>query len=59
MANVQGTLMTILHPQPVSPSADVQVTTVRMYLMGKAGQHICVLHRLSKHTMRRGNPLMP
>ena len=38
MANVQGTLMTILHPQRISPSADVQVTTVRMY--GKA-THMC------------------
>ena len=38
MANVQGTLMTILHLQPMSPSADVQVTTVRMY--GKA-THMC------------------
>ena len=34
MANVQGTLTTILRPQRLSPSADVQVTTVRMY--GKA-----------------------
>ena len=34
MANVQGTLTTILRPQRMSPSADVQVTTVRMY--GKA-----------------------
>ena len=34
MANVQGTLTTILRPQPMSLSADVQVTTVRMY--GKA-----------------------
>ena len=31
MANVQGTLSTILLPQRISPSADVQVTTVRMY----------------------------
>ncbi|CAH3115206.1 unnamed protein product, partial [Porites lobata] len=31
MANVQGTLTTILRPQRMSPSADVQVTTVRMY----------------------------
>ena len=31
MANVQGTLSTILRPQRISPSADVQVTTVRMY----------------------------
>ena len=38
MTNVQGTLMTILHPQRISPSADVQVTTVRMY--GKA-THMC------------------
>ena len=34
MTNVQGTLTTILRPQRMSPSADVQVTTVRMY--GKA-----------------------
>ena len=34
MANVQETLTTILRPQRMSPSADVQVTTVRMY--GKA-----------------------
>lgn len=34
MANVQGTLTTILRPQRMSLSADVQVTTVRMY--GKA-----------------------
>ena len=34
IANVQGTLMTTLRPQPMSPSADVQVTAVRMY--GKA-----------------------
>ena len=31
MANVQGTLSTISRPQRISPSADVQVTTVRMY----------------------------
>ena len=31
MANVQGTLSTILRPQRISPSADVQVTTLRMY----------------------------
>ena len=31
MANVHGTLSTILLPQRISPSADVQVTTVRMY----------------------------
>ena len=31
MANVQGTLSTILRPQRICPSADVQVTTVRMY----------------------------
>ena len=34
MANVQGTLTTILRPQRMSSSEDVQVTTVRMY--GKA-----------------------
>ena len=34
MANVQGPLTTILRPQRLSPSAEVQVTTVRMY--GKA-----------------------
>jgi len=34
MANVQGTLTTILRPQRMSLSADVQVTTVRTY--GKA-----------------------
>ena len=31
MTNVQGTLTTIFRPQRMSPSADVQVTTVRMY----------------------------
>ena len=31
MANVQWTLTTILRPQRMSPSADVQVTTVRIY----------------------------
>ena len=57
MANVLGTLTTILRPQRMSPSADVQVTTVRMY--GREKQHLCVLPRWSMQTMRRGNPLMP
>ena len=38
MANVQGTLSTILLPQRISPSADVQVTTVRMY---PQATHMC------------------
>ena len=38
MANVQGTLSTILRPQRISPSADAQVTTVRMY---PQATHMC------------------
>ena len=38
MANVQGTLSTILRPQRISPSADVQVTTVHMY---PQATHMC------------------
>ena len=38
MANVQETLSTILRQQRISPSADVQVTTVRMY---PQATHMC------------------
>ncbi|CAH3115249.1 unnamed protein product, partial [Porites lobata] len=51
MANVQGTLTTILRLQRMSPSADVQVTTVRMY--GKATHMCSSMMERANHTKRK------
>ena len=51
MANVQGTLTTILRLQRMSPSAAVQVTTVRMY---RKATHMCSsMMERANHTKRK------